>query len=89
VANKVRSQQLSALVEKWIEDTKPKVDPWEWLNDVYGKEDAIKQALSMVSIDYDKAAADAVNTDGWSHFISSWDRNSIDLANGAVACRIA
>jgi hypothetical protein len=84
-----REQQLDAVLEKWLESTKPEVDPWEWLEDVYGKDEAVKEALNMVSIDIDEAAAAAIREDGWVHFMSSYDGNSIDLPGneGFIAIR--
>jgi len=87
VANKARVAQLNSIVDNWIEKTKPNVDPWEWLEDVYGR-DARKQALELVDVDDRKVAEDVVSNDGWQNTLASYDHNSTDLPKGFVACRI-
>lgn len=83
-----RAAALNAHMEDYIEKEKPEIDPWEWLEDVYGKEKAGAEAIKMVGIDVDAAAKSAVNTDGWPHFVNHYDGNSHDLENGAAYCRI-
>lgn len=78
---------LDTVMEDFIDKEKPKADPWEWMRDVYGH-DASKEAIKMVGFDLEKAAADAVATDGWQHFVNHYDGNSSDLQNGAIYCRI-
>jgi DNA-directed RNA polymerase alpha subunit len=48
-------------------------DPMSYLDDLYGKEDAVKKAIEIAGIDIDAAAEDAVDTDGPAHF---YDGNS-------------
>jgi hypothetical protein len=48
-------------------------DPMRYLEDVYGREDAVKQAIEIAGIDVDAAAEDAVDTDGPGHFLSSYE----------------
>ncbi len=64
-------------------------DPIGFLVDdqgLYSKEDALKQ--SFIQIDTNKAAADAVETDGVAHFLSSYDGKQIeDFGNTYVAYR--
>ena len=87
-ANNAREEQLDSILEKWIEETKPEFDPWEYLEDCYGKDDVVKQALELVKIDTEKAAESTVNEDGWEHFVARYDNNSVELKNGALAARL-
>lgn len=50
-------------------------DPMDWLEDIYGREDAVKKAMEVAGIDVDEAAREAVRTDGWAHFLSTYDGN--------------
>lgn len=88
IENPVRVKALDKIMEEYVEREKPKWEPWDWLEDVYGKEEAQKQAIEMVGIDVDAAAKDAVATDGWPHFVARYDGHSHTLENGAVYCRI-
>lgn len=89
VETPLRNKKLQAIKDDYVEKEKPAPpDPWEWLQDVYGKEDAAKQAIEMVGIDIDKAAEDAISTDGWEHFVARYDGHTHDLENGAVYTRI-
>ena len=45
------------------------------------------EASNFTYVDYDAAAEDAVDTDGWAHFISHYDDNYEVLANGEVIFR--
>ena len=56
----------------------------DYLEDIYGHDDAVKQAIEWVGIDLDRAAEDAVQTDGWQHFLARDDGNSYDLPGGFV-----
>lgn len=62
-------------------------DPVEYLENIYGKEDALKEAIRIAGIDEDKAATDAVAADGWQHFLCRYDGNSYDLPSGGVYWR--
>ena len=81
------------IVEKAIEEAVEKKteeeleDPIEYLENIYGKPDAMKEAIRIGGINYDEAADDAISVDGWQHFIASYDGNSIDLPNGKVLAR--
>jgi len=88
IENPVRVKALNAFMEAYIESDKPTVDPWEWLRDIYGREDAVKQAIQMAGIDVDKAAQSAVDTDGVAHFIARYDGHEHELENGTVYYRI-
>jgi|HubBroStandDraft_4_1064222.scaffolds.fasta_scaffold55006_2 hypothetical protein len=62
-------------------------DPMQYLEDIYGREDAVKKAIEIAGIDVDAAAEEAVDTDGPSHFLSSYDGNSYTTAGGLVYWR--
>lgn len=62
-------------------------DPMSYLEDIYGREDAVKQAIEIAGIDIDAAAQEAVDTDGAAHFLSSYDGNSYTTKNGLVYWR--
>lgn len=85
--NRERTAALNAHMETYIEREKPVVDPWEQLEDAYGAEEAVKWAVENAGIDVEKAAEDAIRTDGWEHFVACYDGNSNELDNGAVYCR--
>lgn len=53
---------------------------------IYSREDLLKQPF--ISIDIDEAAKDAVNTDGWQHFVATYDGNSTELDNEKVIVRL-
>lgn len=59
-------------------------DPWDYLENMVGEKEAIKQAIDMVGIDYARAAKSAVSGDGWQHYLSSGEWYS-SLNGGAVA----
>lgn len=62
-------------------------DPMEYLEDVYGREDATKEAIRIAGIDVDAAAQDAVDTDGAEHFLARYDGNSHETEGGLVYWR--
>ena len=62
-------------------------DPMSYLEDIYGREDAVKEAIKIAGIDIDAAAEDAVDTDGAAHFLSSYDGNSYTTKGGLVYWR--
>jgi len=59
-------------------------DPMSYLEDIHGKEDAAKEAIKIAGIDAAAAIEDAVDTDGWQHFLSRYDGNSYDTPAGFV-----
>jgi len=88
IETKNRAAALNVYREDYIEQRKPPApDPWEWLEDIYGREDAIKQAIEMAGIDYDAAAKSAVDTDGTAHFLAHYDHNERVLECGAFVYR--
>jgi len=62
-------------------------DPMEYLENIYGKEDAAKQAIKIAGIDVKAAAEEAVGADGAGHFLSSYDGNLNDTQNGLTYWR--
>ena len=62
-------------------------DPMEYLEDIYGREDAAKEAIKIAGIDIDAAAEEAVDTDGPGHFLSSYDGNTEETKSGLVYWR--
>ena len=62
-------------------------DPMEYLEDIYGREDATKEAIRIAGIDVDAAAQDAVDTDGPEHFLARYDGNSHETKGGLVYWR--
>ncbi len=81
--------KIDSAVERHIDDaiTSRLEDPLEYLREIYGPEDAIKQAIQIGGINYKEAARDAIATDGLGHFLSGYDNTQIDLEHGAVAFR--
>ena len=76
---------IDGLWEEMIEEvTNEKLeDPVQFLKDIYGEEDGIKQAIEQGGIDAQAAAEYAVDADGWPHTLG----NSHDLPSGAVYVR--
>jgi hypothetical protein len=78
--------------EDYIEEVAVKVaeerlqDPMDYLSDIYGDE-AMAQAIKIAGIDVDAAATEAVDTDGWEHFLARYDGNSTETASGFVLWR--
>ncbi len=78
--------------DDFIEDVAEKIaderlqDPMEYLDDIYGDE-AAAQAIKIAGIDIDAAAEDAVDTDGWEHFLARYDGNSTETPSGFVFWR--
>jgi len=72
--------------DDWAESKAAEIlrDPIEYLQDIYGKEDGIKQAMEIGGIDRERATADAVAADGWQHYLCRYDGNSYDLPSGGV-----
>jgi len=73
--------------DAWIEDCKDNFDGLAWLGDIYGKDEIMAKAIEIAGINIEEAAADALRTDGWAHFISRYDGNYETLPGGAVYFR--
>lgn len=48
-------------------------DPMQYLEDIYGRDDASKHAIEIAGIDIDAASKEAVRDDGPGHYLSSYD----------------
>jgi len=79
--------------DDFIEDVAEKMaeerlkDPMQYLADIYGDTDAVAQAIKIAGIDVKAAAEDAVDTDGWQHFLAHYDGNSYETKSGLVYWR--
>jgi len=75
--------------DEWVEAKAAErlKDPVEYLADIYGKQDAVKEAMRIAGLNIDEAASDAVAADGWQHFLCRYDGNSYDLPSGGVYWR--
>lgn len=73
---------LSSLADEQLSD------PVQYLKDLYGDEDGVKQAIELGGIDIDAAADDAISTDGAAHFMSSYDGEEVELDDGTIMYRV-
>ena len=62
-------------------------DPMQYLEDIYGKEDAVKQAIKIAGIDINAAAEQAIRDDGAGHFLSSYDGQLNETKRGLTYWR--
>lgn len=67
----VPEKEISDLCESETEEQLK--DPVSYLEDIYGREDAVKKAIEIAGIDEQAAAEEAVSTDGAGHFLSGYD----------------
>ena len=78
--------------DDYVEDVAEKMaeerlkDPMEYLEEIYGDE-AAAQAIKIAGFDVDAAAEDAVDTDGWQHFLSHYDGSSDETESDFVFWR--
>ena len=75
---------IETLADKQTDDQLK--DPMEYLEEFYGTE-SVKKAIEIAGIDIDAAADDAVDTDGWEHFLARYDGNSHETDSGLVYWR--
>ena len=62
-------------------------DPMEYLADIYGRQDAAKKAVEIAGIDVEKAADEAVSTDGAAHFMCNYDGEYDTTKSGFIVWR--
>lgn len=79
--SELTSEHIEAQVHSMLRD------PIEYLTDIFGQEDGIKQAMDIGGIDRDRAAEDAVSENGPEHWLATYDGDVIELNSGAVAYR--
>lgn len=77
----VSSKQIEEVVEDITE--KQLRHPLEYLRDIYGN-DTIKKAIEIGGVDEDKAAKEAVSTDGPEHFMCHYDGNYDTSPSGFI-----
>lgn len=82
----LKDDKRDALVEKLAEEqTEEQLkDPMSYLEDIYGKEDAVKQAIKIAGIDVKAAAEEAVDSDGMGHFLSPYDGEYHEGPDGLI-----
>ena len=73
---------IDELVERLVEERLKY--PLDYLEDIYGREDAIKRALDIGGIDIASAAEEAVSADGEGHFVARYD-GSIHQTPGGLS----
>ena len=76
--------QVEAVKEAYAKDAAD--SPMEFFRDIYGDE-AVKYAIEAAGIDVSSAAEEAVNTDGWEHFLAHYDGRSHTTDTGLVYWR--
>lgn len=82
-----RERLKEKAIDEWAEEQEKDFDPMDWLRDIYGRDEAFKEAIKIAGIDEEAAAKDAVNSDGWQHYLARYDGESTELDGGAVAVR--
>jgi len=83
----INEEVIDSLKEAYLDKLGTEFDPMDWLNDIYGDEEAQKEAIKIGGIDIDEAAKEAVSTDGWSHFLNGYDGGYSTLPCDAVYFR--
>lgn len=79
--------------DEYIEELKEAIatdrakDPMAFFEDIYGRDEATKYAIDAVGIDIEGAAEEAVNIDGWQHFLCHYDGTSDETDSGFVYWR--
>ena len=78
-------EEIEAFAENMVSDQLK--DPMEYLNDIFGREDAVKKAIEIARIDIKAAAEEAVSTDGAAHFMCSYDSDYDTSPSGFIYWR--
>lgn len=81
----ISSYLLDRVADAQTEETLE--NPVQYLEEIYGTDDAPSEAIRIAGIDLDAAAEDAVSTDGWQNFLARYDGHSYELPSGAVYWR--
>jgi hypothetical protein len=85
VIDDARDELRDKIYDEWYNGLEDPVDFLVEEQRLYSIEDLMKQPWIM--IDVDEAAQDAVDTDGWAHFISLYDGDYQTTKNGLVYFR--
>ena len=78
-------EEIESFAEDMVSDQLK--DPMEYLNDIFGREDAVKKAIEIAGIDIKAAAKEAVSTDGAAHFMCGYDGNYNTSPSGFIYWR--
>lgn len=62
-------------------------DPMSYLADIFGREESVAKAIEFAGIDIEKAADEAVSTDGAAHFMCNYDGNYDTTKSGFLFWR--
>lgn len=81
--------KIASAAEEYTEKQAEKAlaDPVRYLQDLFGDEDGMKQAVEIGGIDENALLDAAVHEDGLGSWLASYDGEEHDLDNGAVAFR--
>lgn len=79
-------KQLAAVKKAYAQDAAD--NPMSFFEDMYSHDEALKHAIKAAGIDAKAAAEEAVDTDGWQHFLAPYDGNSHETDSGLVYWRV-
>lgn len=79
-------KQLAAVKKAYAENAAS--DPMSYFTDMYNHDEALKYAIKAAGVDVKAAAEEAVDTDGWQHFLAGYDGISHDTDSGLVYWRV-
>jgi len=79
------SKMIDKVKEAYAEDASQ--NPMSFFEDIYGRAEAPKHAIEAVGIDIAAAAEEAINVDGWEHFLAHYDGKSYETDSGLVYWR--
>lgn len=89
IETKKRAALLDEYLEKYIETHAPEArDPWDYMEEMYSKDEILKEAIKLAGFDADAAAKFVVNSDGPANTLARYDHNDRELENGAHYYRI-
>jgi hypothetical protein len=84
IRNHIDTDRLRRVINSGMDENETIEDPWDWLEDVYGKKDALKYACELVSIDSQGAAEECLRYDGWRHFHPRGE-DIVELSKNVIA----